>query len=325
MTWLVTGGAGYIGSHVVQALLEAGLEPVVIDDLSTGFESFVPEGVPLVRATLLDEKAIAATLVEHDVEGVIHVAGYKYAGVSVQRPLHTYEQNVTATVLLLRAMQEAGVDKIVFSSSAATYGATDTDLVTEQTPTRPASPYGETKLIGEWLLKDAETAHGLRHTSLRYFNVVGSASDALFDASPHNLFPLVFDALYRGDTPRINGDDYDTPDGTCVRDYIHVADLALSHVAAARRLSAGEPLEPVYNLGSGDGSSVRQIMDTIRDVTGIDFTPEVHPRRPGDPDRIVASGELAARDLDWEMRHDLRAMVASAWSARQAAGDAYPR
>ncbi len=325
MTWLVTGGAGYIGAHVVRALQAAGMEPVVLDDLSTGFAGFVPDGVPLVEATLLDKAAVAEALRKYDVTGVIHVAGFKYAGVSVTRPLHTYEQNVTGTANLLEAMVEAGVSRVVFSSSAATFGTPDVDLVTEGTPVAPESPYGETKLIGEWLLRDVARAHDLAHTSLRYFNVVGSGSDDLYDTSPHNLFPLVFDMLYRGDTPRINGDDYPTPDGTCVRDYIHVADLALAHVTAAQRMEAGEPVEPVYNLGSGDGNSVRQIMDTIRAVTGIDFEPAVHPRRPGDPARIVASGELAARDLGWAMRHDLRDMVASAWSARQRAGEDYPR
>lgn len=324
MTWLVTGGAGYIGSHVVKALQGAGMTPVVVDDLSSGFAQFVPEGVPFVRASLLDRDALDAAIRDHDVTGVIHIAGFKYAGVSVERPFHTYTQNVTATVTLLEAMLAAGVDKIVFSSSAATFGTPDVDLVTEETATNPESPYGESKLIGEWLLKDAERAHGFQHTSLRYFNVVGSGSDDLYDTSPHNLFPLVFNALHQGKTPHINGDDYPTPDGTCVRDYIHVADLADSHVEAARKLEAGETLQPVYNLGSGDGSSVRQIMDTIREVTGIDFTPGIQPRRPGDPARIVASGELAARDLGWQMRHDLREMVRSAWSARQAAGDSYP-
>ncbi|MGJ7440271.1 UDP-glucose 4-epimerase GalE [Aquipuribacter sp. MA13-6] len=324
MSWLVTGGAGYIGSHVVRALAEADLQPVVIDDLSSGFAQFVPDDVPFVRASLVDRDAISATLHEHQVQGVIHVAGFKYAGVSVSRPLHTYEQNVTTTVNLLQAMEEAGVDQVVFSSSAATYGTPGTDVVTESTPTRPESPYGETKLVGEWLLRDCATANGLRHTSLRYFNVVGSASDDLYDASPHNLFPVVFDLLYRGGTPRINGDDYATPDGTCVRDYIHVSDLADAHVAAAQHLAGGRSLEPVYNLGSGEGSSVREIMDTIRDVTGIDFTPEVSPRRPGDPARIVADGAAAARDLGWAMRHDLHDMVASAWAARQKAGDVYP-
>ena len=193
-----------------------------------------------MHGSILDGELVLDALAEHRVTGVIHVAGFKYAGVSVTRPLHTYEQNVEGTRVLLGAMQERGVEKIVFSSSASVYGTPDVDLVTEDTPKRPESPYGQSKLIGEWLLADQAVAVGLRHTSLRYFNVVGSGEKSVFDVSPHNLFPLVFDALLSGRTPHINGDDYPTPDGTCVRDYIHVADLALAHVAAARRLDAGE-------------------------------------------------------------------------------------
>jgi UDP-glucose 4-epimerase len=315
MSWLVTGGAGYIGSHVVREFTGAGIDAVVLDDLSSGLEGFVPGDVPFVRGSILDRELIEQTIDRHAVTGVVHVAGYKYAGVSVQRPLHTYDQNVTGTARLLEAMSSRGVDRIVFSSSAAVYGTPPTELVTEDTPKAPASPYGESKLIGEWLLRDQAVAEGLRHTSLRYFNVVGSGRPDLWDASPHNLFPLVFAALVEGRVPRINGDDYATPDGTCVRDYVHVADLAVSHVAAARRLDAGEPVEPAYNLGSGGGVSVAEIMAAMREGTGIDFTPEIAPRRPGDPDRIVADGSLAARDLDWEMRHTLLEMVTSAWEA----------
>ena len=319
MSWLVTGGAGYIGAHVVRALQQAGLDPVVLDDLSSGLESFVPDAVPFVRGSILDGQAVLRTIDAHYVTGVIHVAGFKYAGVSVKRPLHTYEQNVTGTATLLAAMADRGVDRIVFSSSAAVYGTPTVELVTESTPCVPESPYGESKLVGEWLLRDQAVASGLHHTSLRYFNVVGSRDPSVYDASPHNLFPLVFDALVDGRTPKINGNDYPTPDGTNVRDYLHVSDLAVSHVAAARRLEAGETLEPAYNLGSGDGVSVAQIMTAIAAATGIDFTPEIGPRRAGDPARIVASGELAARDLDWKMRHTLADMVSSAWQARLAA------
>lgn len=317
MTFMVTGGAGYIGSHVVRAFTQAGLPVVVVDDLSSGHREFVPDDVPFAETSVLDTATLERFLGVHDVQAVVHLAAFKYAGVSVERPLHTYEQNVQGTASLLTAMGAAGVDRIVFSSSAAVYGTPDVDVVTEATPTAPESPYGESKLVGEWLLRDVGRAGGLAHTSLRYFNVVGSATDELYDSSPHNLFPLVVAALREGRRPRINGDDYPTADGTCERDYVHVADLAEAHVVAARRLVAGEPVEPVYNLGSGQGASVRQIMDAFATVTGRDVDPEVGPRRPGDPARIVASGELAARDLEWAMRHDLTDMVASAWRARQ--------
>ena len=301
----------------MRALVEAGIGAVVIDDLSTGREEFLPRGVPFVRGSILDGDLVTRAIDDHAVTGVIHIAGFKYAGVSVSRPLHTYEQNVTGTATLLAAMIDRGVDRIVFSSSAAVYGTPDVDLVTESTPRDPQSPYGESKLIGEWLLRDVAVSDGVRHTSLRYFNVVGSGDDGVFDVSPHNLFPVVFETLLAGGIPRINGIDYETPDGTNVRDYIHVTDLALSHVAAARRLDRGEAIEAAYNLGSGDGVSVGEIMATIATVTGIPFDPEVGPRRPGDPARIVAGGALAARDLEWRMRHSLTDMVSSAWHARR--------
>lgn len=319
MSWLVTGGAGYIGSHVVQAFLDADITPVVIDDLSSGHREFVPDDVAFVEGSILDEELLVKILTGHNCEGVVSIAGYKYAGVSVQRPLHTYDQNVTGLVSLLRAMQRVGVHNYVFSSSASVYGTPDVDQVTEDTPLAPESPYGQTKFIGEWLAADMVPVDpDWRYTNLRYFNVVGSGSDALYDTSPHNLFPIVFDRLLDGRTPMIFGNDYPTPDGTCVRDYVHVADLAISHVAAAKALAAGQKLLPAYNLGSGSGSSVAEIMTAIAKVTGIDFTAEIGPRRPGDPARIVANGEAAARDLDWAMRHSLEDMVASAWSARQA-------
>jgi UDP-glucose 4-epimerase len=325
MSWIVTGGAGYIGAHVVRALADAGLTPVVLDDLSSGVASFVPEGVAFVQGSILDRELVEKALRDHDAEGVIHVAGYKYAGVSVQRPLHTYAQNVEGTRVILEAMQAAGVANIVFSSSAAVFGTPDVALVVEDTAKKPASPYGESKLIGEWLLRDqaiatADSETPLRHTSLRYFNVVGSADPTVYDVSPHNLFPIVFEALIAGRTPKIFGDDYATEDGTNVRDYVHVSDIAAAHVAAALRLEAGEPIEPAYNLGSGDGLSVRQIMDAMARITGIAFDPEVAPRRPGDPPRIVAAGQLAARDLDWKMRFTLDQMVSSAWEAVKASG-----
>lgn len=319
VTWLVTGGAGYIGSHVVRAFRDEGIDCVVLDDLSSGHRGFVPEDVPLVVGSLVDRAAVDEALDGRGVSGVVHLAGFKYAGVSVSRPLHTYTQNVTGTVVLLEGMAAHGVGRIVFSSSAAVYGTPDTELVTEASPTRPESPYGESKLIGEWLLRDQAKATTLAHTSLRYFNVVGSGTPELRDTSPHNLFPIIFDQLVAGNVPYINGDDYPTPDGTCIRDYVHVADLASSHVAAAKVLETGGALEPVYNLGSGDGLSVRQIMAAAARVTGIDFSPAIKERRPGDPAIIVAEGRAAARDIDWRMRHTVDEMVRSAWEAREAA------
>jgi len=313
--WLVTGGAGYIGAHVARALAAEGSEPVVLDDLSSGHREFVDETAAFVDASVLDTAAVERALRDHGCEGVVHLAAYKYAGESVKRPLHTYRQNVEGTVSVLEAMVAAGVGSIVFSSSAAVFGTPEDELVTEDSATHPESPYGRSKLVSEWVIADAAVAHGIRHTSLRYFNVVGSGYADLYDTSPHNLFPLVLKALTEGRTPVINGDDYPTPDGTCVRDYLHVQDLALAHVEAARRLAAGDDVEPVYNLGSGEGLSVRQIMDAVARVTGQDFEPVIQPRRPGDPARIVARGDLAARDLGWTMRHDIDEMVRSAWEA----------
>lgn len=319
-TWLVTGGAGYIGAHVVRAFQAQGMRPVVLDNLSSGRQQFVPASVPFIDGDILDTELLTSALLGHGCVGVVHIAGFKYAGVSVQRPLHTYTQNVTGTLSVLAAMEAAGVGNMVFSSSAAVYGTPEVDLVTEDARLRPESPYGESKLVGEWLINDvARSRPGFQGVSLRYFNVVGSGTDQVYDASPHNLFPLVLEALIEGRTPRINGVDYPTPDGSCVRDYVHVQDLAVSHVAAARALAEGRQLRAAYNLGSGDGLSVKQIMDAMARVTGIDFTPEIAPRRAGDPARIVANGDLAAQDLDWAMRHSVDEMVSSAWSARRAA------
>jgi UDP-glucose 4-epimerase len=315
MTWLITGGAGYIGAHVARAFVDAGHDAVVLDDLSSGIRAFVRPETEFVEGSMLDAELVRDTLIGHKVTGVVHLAGFKYAGVSVERPVHTYWQNTTATQVLLDAMAEADVNRLVFSSSAAVYGTPDVDVVTEATPTAPESPYGESKLVCEWLIRDVARVSTLQHSSLRYFNVVGSGWNDLYDTSPHNLFPLVLKALTEGRTPEVRGTDYPTPDGSCVRDYVHVHDIALAHVAAAERMMAGDRLEPVYNLGSGDGVSVLSIMDSVARVTGSDFDPVRGERRPGDPARIVASGELAQRDLSWRMRHSLDDMVKSAWEA----------
>ena len=316
VTWLVTGGAGYIGSHVVRELGASGIPVVVFDDFSTGVRRFVPEGVPLVEGSLLDTKLIDDAFADHGIRGVIHIAGFKFAGISVDKPLHAYEQNVTAMMSLLGSMERSEVNNMVFSSSSSVYGNAASGLVTEDHPFHPTSPYGESKAIGEWLLRNQGVAQGLTHTSLRYFNVVGSAGASLPDVSPYNLLSMVFAGLEEGRSPMVFGDDYDTPDGTCIRDYIHVADLAAAHVAAAQRMDALRPIESAYNLGSGTGTSVAEMMSAIAEVTGSPFTPERGPRRAGDPARVVASGERAARDLGWKMTHSLPDMIRSAWEAR---------
>jgi len=318
MTWLVTGGAGYIGAHVVRAFTEAGISSVVLDNLSSGHREFVPADIPFVRGSVTDGEVLGGLFAQYTIEGVVHLAGYKYAAESVNYPLLTYEQNVTGTAILLAEMVNAGVGRIVFSSSSAVYGNSDVNIVTESTATKPLSPYGESKLIGERLIRNQGVAHGLVHTSLRYFNVVGSGTDEVYDTSPHNLFPLIFDALSDGRAPKVFGNDYLTEDGTCVRDYVHVADVAAAHVSAAHAMMAGTALEPVYNLGSGVGTSVGQIMRAVAKATGVDFQPETYARRAGDPDRIVADGALAARDLGWAHRYSVETMVSTAWSARQA-------
>ncbi|OEU99504.1 UDP-glucose 4-epimerase [Streptomyces qinglanensis] len=319
MTWLITGGAGYIGAHVARALTAAGERVVALDDLSTGLAGRLPAEVPLVRGPVSDRRLLERTLAEHGVRGVIHLAARKQVGESVERPLTYYEENLHGLVTLLGAAVEAGVHSFVFSSSAAVYGMPDVDLVTEQTPTVPMNPYGETKLAGEWLVRATGRAHGLSTACLRYFNVAGAARPELSDTGVFNIVPMFFDALTRGEPPRIFGDDYPTPDGTCVRDYIHVQDLAEAHVAAARA-TAGDGPRPggggdlTLNVGTGSGVSVREMADLVAEVTGgRGPAPRVVPRRPGDPARVVASAERIREELGWEPRHGVREMVASAW------------
>lgn len=317
MSWLVTGGAGYIGAHVVRSMIERGWNVVVLDDLSTGVRSFVPASVPFVQASLTDEAAVRAVLSDHDVTGVVHLGGLKYAGVSVREPLAFYQANVEGTRVLLEQCDRHGVQHFVFSSSASVYGTPTVGTVTEQTPTGPESPYGQTKLIGEWLVADLAEAQrlrgesALRHTSLRYFNVVGSDHADVWDASPHNLFPLVREALREGRPVTVHGDDYPTPDGTCVRDYLHVQDVAEAHVSAAEAMEAGRAVSPCLNLGRGEGVSVREVLQEFGRALGRDVEVIVGPRRPGDPARIVADPTAARTELQWRAQRDLADMVRS--------------
>ncbi|WP_405828884.1 UDP-glucose 4-epimerase GalE [Streptomyces sp. NBC_01176] len=313
MTWLITGGAGYIGAHVARAMAEAGERVVALDDLSAGVARRLPESIPLVQGSSLDGELLKRVLAEHAVTGVVHLAARKQVGESVEQPTRYYQENVGGLATLLEAVAGAGVRRFLFSSSAAVYGNPDVDLITEDTPCAPMSPYGETKLTGEWLVRAAGRAHGIATVCLRYFNVAGAASPELADTGVFNVIPMVFDRLIRGEAPRIFGADYPTPDGTCVRDYIHVADLAEAHLAAARRLTGDATGDLTVNIGRGEGVSVRELLTLIAEVSGDTREPVVEPRRPGDAPRAVASAALAARELDWTARRGVREMVASAW------------
>ncbi|MFE7443591.1 UDP-glucose 4-epimerase GalE [Streptomyces chartreusis] len=314
MSWLITGGAGYIGAHVVRAMTEAGERAVVYDDLSTGIADRVPDSVPLVVGSTLDRERVARAIAAHRITGVVHLAAKKQVGESVDLPLLYYRENVEGLRVLLEAVTAADLRSFVFSSSAAVYGMPDVDLVTEETPCAPMSPYGETKLAGEWLVRATGKATGLATASLRYFNVAGAAAPELADTGVFNLVPMVFEKLTENAPPRIFGDDYPTPDGTCIRDYIHVVDLAEAHVAAARALQDSPGHDLTLNIGRGEGVSVREMIDSINAVTGYDRPPTVTPRRPGDPARVVASADRIATELDWKAKHDVQDMIASAWA-----------
>ncbi|MGW6705139.1 UDP-glucose 4-epimerase GalE [Streptomyces sp. NPDC054956] len=325
MTFLITGGAGYIGAHVVRAMLLAGEEVVVLDDLSTGNADRVPEGVPLVVGSVLDRQILDETFARHRITGVVHLAGKKQVGESVEKPLHYYHENVHGLTVLLGAVAAAGVRNFLFSSSASVYGMPDVDLVTEDTPCLPLSPYGETKLAGEWLVRAAGKAHGISTACLRYFNVAGAATPQLADTGVFNLVPMIFERFDKGEGARIFGDDYPTPDGTCIRDYIHVADLADAHVVAARKLvewgAQGEYKDLTVNIGRGEGVSVREMVELVNEVTGhtdAAYEPAVSPRRAGDPAKVVASADRITGELGWKARHDVREMITSAWEGWEA-------
>ncbi|WP_091364284.1 UDP-glucose 4-epimerase GalE [Geodermatophilus telluris] len=328
MSWLVTGGAGYIGGHVVAAMREGGESVVVLDDLSSGDPGRVPDGVPLVTGDLLDAVLLRRTIRDHEVGGVVHIAAKKQVEESVRRPLFYYRQNVEGLRVLLDEVSEAGVSSFVFSSSAAVYGAPDVDVVDEDTDCRPVNPYGRTKLVGEHMIEEVGAVTGLRYVNLRYFNVAGAAEPTLADRGVSNLVPMVFRQLAARRPPRIFGNDYDTPDGTCVRDFIHVADVASAHVAAADALAGGRVRGLTANIGRGEGVSVQDMVSTIRTVTGTAAeawsNPVVEPRRPGDPARVVASADRIRDVLGWRARWDVEAMVRSAWegwAASSGAGD----
>ncbi|MEU9361763.1 UDP-glucose 4-epimerase GalE [Streptomyces sp. NPDC048301] len=314
MTWLITGGAGYIGAHVAKAMTGSGERVVVLDNFSSGIEERLPGAVTLVRGSASDREVLDRVLAEHAVTGVVHLAAKKQVGESVENPLLYYRENVTGLAVLLEAVVAAGVRRFLFSSSAAVYGVPDVELITEDTPCAPINPYGETKLAGEWLVRAAGKAHGISTACLRYFNVAGAAEPVLADTGVFNVVPMFFDRLTRGEAPRIFGDGYPTPDGTCVRDYIHVADLADAHLAVTRHLD-GNPDggDLTVNIGRGEGVSVRRLAELVGEVTGLRTEPVVEAPRPGDAARAVASVGRMEGELGWKARHTMREMVESAW------------
>ena len=318
MKWMLTGGAGYIGAHILRALHDQGHDVVVLDDLSTGLRRKVSEGVPFVEASILDTDSVTRALTDHRVDGVIHLAAKKSVGESVEQPHMYFEQNVQGTMALLDAIKAADVHHMVLSSSAAVYGSPNVDAVTEATPTMPINPYGQTKLAQEWLVRDlSESGYDLSWVALRYFNVAGAGADDLGDTGVFNLIPMVLRALDYGQAPQVFGDTYPTPDGTCIRDYIHVQDLAEAHVAAVTQAERGGRTD-IYNVGRGMGFSVLDVLDAVRSAMGSDFAHEISAPRAGDPAALVAEVNRIHSELGWQAQRDLADMVMSAWSAWQA-------
>ena len=327
MKVLVTGGAGYIGSHIVRVLAAAGHCAIVYDNLSAGHAAAVG-GAALVRGDVADPLAVAAAMAEHRIDAVIHMAAFIEAGESVARPEKYFGNNTLGAFRLLEAMRQAGVRRIVFSSTAAVYGQPESVPIRETDRTEPINPYGASKLCAEYMLSAEAAAHGLGAVALRYFNVAGAHPDGDIgeDHDPEtHLIPLVLRvALGRRPAIKIFGDDYDTPDGTCVRDYIHVMDLAAAHVLALEAIEPG--VKKVFNLGNGEGFSVRQVIEACRAVTGHAIPAEVCPRRPGDPPRLVAACDKARSELGWRpAMPDMETIVTHAWAWHRAHPDGFGR
>ncbi|MEV5611791.1 UDP-glucose 4-epimerase GalE [Streptomyces sp. NPDC052225] len=313
--YLVTGGAGYVGSVVAQHLLEAGHEVTVLDNLSTGFRVGVPAGAAFIEADIRD----AGKHLDDSYDAVLHFAAFSQVGESVVKPEKYWDNNVGGTMELLAAMRTAGVKKLVFSSTAATYGEPVNTPITESDPTAPTSPYGASKLAVDHMITGEAAAHGLAAVSLRYFNVAGAYGSCGERHDPEShLIPLVLQvAQGRREAISVYGDDYPTPDGTCIRDYIHVADLAEAHLLAVEAAQPGEHL--ICNLGNGNGFSVREVIETVRQVTGHPIPEVAAPRRGGDPAVLVASAATARERLGWNpSRADLAGIVADAWQFAQA-------
>ena len=313
---LVTGGAGYIGAHVAAELLKSGYSIRIYDDFSNGLHRRVDGKFrDIVDGDMLDRVKLLAAL--DGIDAVIHLAAKKAVEESVKDPLKYYENNVGGTLNLLGAMAAKGVKQLVYSSSAAVYSPNDKEAVVEDDPTAPLSPYGASKLLAEQLISSVGSAEQISNISLRYFNVVGSNIAEFGDNSKDNLVPKVFLALKNGKRPQIYGSDYPTPDGTCIRDYIHVQDLALAHLAALKKVESGY-ISQVYNVGSGKGYSVKEMMDQISKSLGRDINPEVSDARAGDSPKLIASIDKIKEQLGWSPKASLEEMIDSAWQAEVA-------
>lgn len=318
MNVLVCGGAGYIGSHTVYELIERGHSVVVVDSLIKGHKAAVHNEAKFYLGDIRDEDFMDQVFKENNIDAVIDFAAFSLVGESVNEPFKYYENNVYGTLKLLEAMERAGVKKIVFSSTAATYGEPENDIIVESDKTIPTNPYGETKLTVEKMLKWADNAYGIKFVALRYFNAAGAHISGKIgeDHSPEtHLIPIILQtALGQREKMFIFGDDYDTPDGTCVRDYIHVTDLADAHIKALEKLFKTNE-SGIYNLGNGKGFSVKEVIEKAKKVTGKDFKVEIEARRSGDPSTLIASSEKAIKELGWKPKFNtLDKIIETAWN-----------
>jgi UDP-glucose 4-epimerase len=321
MNVLVTGGAGYIGGTVARILLAAGHQVTVFDNFCHSRRTAIPDGAKLVEGALADRPLLEATLRDAQFDGIMHFAALIEAGESMKVPELYFRNNTAGTLSLLEAMLSTGHDKLVFSSTAACYGEPEKTPIPEDARLAPTNPYGESKLLSEYMMRWLNTAHGLRFAALRYFNVAGAIEGYGENHEPEShLIPLILDvALGRRQSIKIFGEDYPTPDGTCVRDYIHVEDLAQAHLLALNALTdPARPSRMVYNIGIGQGFTVRQVIDSVRRITGHPIPVELCDRRPGDPAVLVASSAAIQRDLGWTPKHaKLDDIIASAWAWHQ--------
>ncbi|WP_075981246.1 UDP-glucose 4-epimerase GalE [Bacillus massilinigeriensis] len=329
MSILVTGGAGYIGSHAVYQLIEQNYEVVVIDNLQTGHKRAVHPKASFFKGDIRDKKFLQRVFQFERIEGVIHFAANSLVGESMEKPLEYFNNNVYGTQVLLEVMEEFGVKHIVFSSTAATYGEQDIMPITEDMETNPTNAYGETKLAMEKMMKWCDSAHGMKYVSLRYFNVAGALESGLIGEDHHpetHLVPIILEAaLGKREFISIFGDDYDTEDGTCIRDYIHVEDLIQAHILALRYLQSGGKSN-IFNLGSNRGYSVKEMIEAARRVTGKPIPAKITERRAGDPGRLVASSEKAKDILGWNPQHtSIEKIIKDAWNWHQLNPNGYTR